>query len=220
MNYDNIKKLRSSVNDILKIENEIKLTLESLYSIRTKIQTLINSNLTKYEDSINDLEKYFGISEKENKEMIPDQITFTIAKNVNIRAKLFKNIEEIPIMSYGAIRKNGNIFLIYKYSNKYYINCSECEVSFTSNIHSMLCNNIDTCKFGNNCKYYHDPFLFNTSNHIQRFPASQLIKKHPTFGNSTEFKDQMQDLQFDDMYNFARYVCIMNLLINVALSKK
>lgn len=208
--YNDLKILKIKLINLQKIENSIKKSLDTIHSVKYKISESIQNSLPKYEKSLNELEEYLNISNDEKQETS----TIQISPGVNIRMKKYENENQIPILSYGVINKYDKNIIVYRFGKNNFISCDKCEITENDNIRSIHCNNYQNCKFGDKCKYFHDPY-YTRSSQIQKFPKNVIIKNLPYFGNNEDLSNHLKTVKFDNVKSFARYVAIMNLYISM-----
>lgn len=186
------------------------LNAEKRNSIQ-KIQSLTES----YKQDINSVSKFLNIPNVYNIENNTAYRPYTYAIGnppIRIKTNLYTTRKFIPIGEYGVVVENDNHMMLYRYNKSNYVSCSDIYISADSNHRSICCNNLK-CRYGDDCKYYHDPAIVKGSEHIQQFLATGMVKSDKMFGDSELVFGQIQNLKFSDVRTLARYCSVMMLFI-------
>jgi hypothetical protein len=207
----------------------VKIKLEKISKIIDKLTSYLTI-FRKYEEcyksefkssdipaKLKELEKFM----KDNKldyvkpEVKTDQVevkTINIGYHKNI--KFYNNKSNIPLLEYGAIKKNDNIYILLHINKSNYITCDKYVISENNN-NLISCVNGDKCLYGDSCIFYHDP-QFTKTEHIANFQSIYLNKSCPNFGDYNKIAIQMKTMKFDNIRNLMRYcanVLLMGSLI-------
>ena len=167
--------------------------------------------------------------DQHDKSTTPDRVGFTtvcrnrkrseqsrykidLGYNQLIKLLVYKYKEDIPELSYGAVKNKFSMgstlstlyLILYRISKNSYVSCEMGRISSEDgNIRTILCNNIIPCKYENNCKYYHSPLYYPATTHVKFFFKTPLCPKDPTFGDGLLFEQQKRQLRFDDVNTLA-----------------
>lgn len=208
----NLKECRDAKADVFALDRIIQIfnghvdALKKVYATRSAV---LEKKTSEMSVKLQEFEKYFHVSKVETKKPEPTPS----AESVSFVLQEYKTKEEIPILQYGIV--NG--LILYRFTATDYVSCTNVMImdsNMGDNFRSICCTNGAKCSFGKDCKYFHDPLLWPGSNHVQRFPKSNLVKQCAFFGHMNMFADQIKTLDFDKLRTLARYVAIMGLLIH------
>lgn len=212
--FQNLKNTKIQVQNLDTIIDYFNLYINKVQQIKLKISKNIHNKTDEYKTMIEPIKSYFNITP-----IISDIPKFSYIKigkpYVEIKIQHYKNIECIPDMSYGVVFYNDQLIVIYKYNRNNYVSCSDILIVDNiqyNNFRTISCNNANCC-YKSECKYFHDPLYYKTSDHIQRFVKNNTVKTDPYFGSMYEIKEQLDNMKFEDVKSLARYCSIMNLLI-------
>ena len=197
------------------IEGElIKLKLAKLEMMRK-----LNSAVKEFDDDLKETEAVFNVGKASPyaRDVVAPTINVEIGYGIPIPAQLYRSVDQVPDMTYGAVNLGGQTMIIYKYTRDAYVSCTAFMISDFSNNQTICCINGKNCAFGKTCRYYHDPAVWLDSKHTQRFQKTYMLKNCQFFGHSAYFADQVGKLTFNQLRTLGRYCSIMNLLIKVCL---
>jgi hypothetical protein len=142
-----------------------------------------------------------------------------IGYNIMIPAILFAQMDQIPLLGYGAIMYQKSPLVVFNYGYGNFVSLTASHVAEYGsgnfdNYRTICCANPGSCEYKNSCKFFHDPLLFPDSQHVnQRFIKSPLVKKAPNFGNGPSFQEHLQTMDFESLRSLARYSAYMVMLI-------
>jgi hypothetical protein len=220
--HKNIRSLKNIKRDIYELNKLIVELTDITDIISQKIsqkQNIISKHIGVYEKKLQRVENIFNIknylTKKINKYVLVD-----IGSGIKVKSIFYRDIYMIPNNNYGAILLDNKMRLVYKYTNEFYVSCTDIIINdaYGANFRTICCNNKNNCAYGNNCRYYHDPILWKDSDHIQRFYKNHIIKDHPTFGDGSKFNSIKNSINIENLRTLARYCVIMNLMIQNVIS--
>lgn len=137
---------------------------------------------------------------------------------------LYREKNEIPVMSYGAVMLRSAPMVVFRYSQHDYVSVTACHVTDNSsmydNVHTVCCGNGPTCEYGANCRYFHDPVEWPESTHVQKFQRTTMVKRCPQFGNAADFVEHASQLTFDQLRTLARYCAVQALLVHLVATRR
>ena len=156
-------------------------------------------------------------------------ITVNMGFDTMVQLQIYRNKEDIPELSFGIIKNTGLIIdskmlyhtprkhiIVFRLSKTGYTSCEMGRISPEDrNIRTVLCNNISSCKYGDDCNYYHLPLYYPNTNHIKFFFKTPLCPKDPSFGHGPTFKSQKSNLSFVDVGTLASYCATQLILIRL-----
>jgi hypothetical protein len=215
-----LKSLKLDIIDIDSIITVLESTLNKAKKIRNEKHKTLMDNINKYNMNIKKIETNLGIKNTITLNNNVDEYkNFDMGNNIYIKAKIYSDKPQIPIMQYGIIKQSetDRKLLLFRYGENDFVSCSSINIVDYNNStfsHTICCINSSKCTFGNNCKYYHDPVLCPYSTHVQKFMKSHIIPVNPYFGHASTFNDSIKTTSFEDVHTIARYCAIMMLLIN------
>jgi hypothetical protein len=168
------------------------------------------------------LNMQFNIPPETDDKINSENIDVDLGGGVVFRTRLYKSRDEIPQLAYGAIIHNYKPYVVMRLGETEFVSCTGSQIiDFQSdnNQHSISCISGTGCKWGKDCKYFHDP-IESASDQIQKFNKTYMVKNCPYFGHINSFNEQSKQLKFDNVKTLARYSAYMLLLINIMNQKK
>lgn len=207
--------LKANIQSLDNTINTLKMEISTMEQKKIKILALLENKITSVKPILEKLESQFLIKWLPKDK--PSKVRVMVG-DIAVESILYEKIDNVPILQYGAILQNHKVFLVFKFSKKDFVSISECKIvdynDYYDNQKTICCNNYQ-CEFGNNCKYFHDPFVWKDSDHIQNFIKTYMVKKCPYFGDSTLIKEQIKTMEFSQLKTLARYCAIMIIYIHL-----
>ena len=179
-------------------------------------------------DIYNPERKFSGFKRNTNSNEIENK---QIKNNLNQKSVSFRNIQfyndigDIPTMSFGLVVVCEKPRVIFKYTKKYHVLCSEIRVNDISknSRKTNSCKNTNPCPRKGHCKFYHDPLKFTKHtgpDDIQTFNLTNQLVSHKNFGSYDLDSSFYDGMNIHYMYNFIRYFPCMMLQLYKFIHKK
>jgi hypothetical protein len=227
-NFGDVKKLRKEMQIIDDVIAGFTTALFEITQVRKSCEKVLAVENKSYDEKIKSLENFYKLPTRHYmKQTKRDMVAVNIGDGIIIEVESYNNIKQIPDMAYGAIRKSiTDVMIVFKLNDDSFVSCTSIFVIndyiACKNFRTVCCTNEKNCVYGDRCRFFHDPIIWDDSKHVQRFARTNMVVCDPYFGDGPTFVGNIacDKYSFSHLKTLARYCSTMLLLIKKTIDTK